>query len=91
MRLQGTYCTKNVPDDAEALDLMVYKGEQETLVPGKPSTSPLRDTIISIFKTYGLPVIVLLWLVVVTDIVVMVSTILICRAVAYQKRGSEEE
>lgn len=66
---------------------MVYNGEQTELEIGKLSTAPLRDTIIGIFKTYGMPVIVLLWLVVATDIVVIVSTTVICRVVSYKKKS----
>ena len=84
--VQGTYCKKPVPVDAEAFDLMIYAGEQKNIVHGKVSTAPLRDTIIRIFKDYGLPTIVLLWLVVVTDLVVMVATILLCRVVGEKKK-----
>jgi len=90
-QMTGDYCRQKVPSDAEPLDLMVYNGEQDELEIGKPSTSPLRATIINIFKTYGLPVIILLWMVVATDIVVMVSTIIICRVVTYKKKGGRRK
>ena len=83
---QGTFCKTKIPDSAEPLDLMVYKGEQDTLKRGQVSTAPLRDTIIGMFDDYGLPTIVLLWLVVATDIVVMVATIVLCRVVGDKKK-----
>lgn len=85
-QMTGTFCKTKIPDEAEPLDLMVYKGEQDTLKHGQVSTAPLRDTIIGMFDDYGLPTIVLLWLVVATDIVVMVATIVLCRVVGDKKK-----
>ena len=84
--VQGTFCKTKIPNEAEPLNLMVYKGEQDTLKYGQVSTAPLRDTIIGMFDDYGLPTMVLLWLVVVTNIVVMMVAIVVCRVVWDKKR-----